>query len=124
MKIILKEDLEHLGLEGEVVEVKPGYGRNYLIPRGLAVVATDSNRRRFEEERRQRQHKLDAQRKDAEALANRLGTLEAKGIELDRRKITLPEEIRHTGVYTATVKLHPEHTAEVKVKVVPEEASL
>jgi large subunit ribosomal protein L9 len=151
MKIILKEDLENLGLAGEVVEVKPGYGRNYLIPRGLAVVANDGNRRRFEEETRQRQHKIDAQRKDAEALANRLGNMEitipmptgeenrlfgtvttqqiadalqAKGVEVDRRKITLAEEIRHTGVYTATVKLHPEHTAELKVKVVPEEESL
>jgi large subunit ribosomal protein L9 len=147
MKVILKEDLENLGLTGEVVEVKPGYGRNYLIPRGLAAVATPGNVRRFEEERRQRQHKLDQQRKDAEALTRRLDgmeltipmptgeenrlfgtvttqqvadTLLAKGFEVDRRKITLAEEIRFTGVYTALVKLHPEHAAEVKVKVVPE----
>ena len=151
MKVILKEDLENLGLAGEAVEVKPGYGRNYLIPRGLAVIANDSNRRRYEEETRQRQHKIDAQRRDAEALANRLGGMEltipmptgeenrlfgtvttqqiaeqltAKGIEVDRRKISLPEEIRHTGVYTATVRLHPEHTAEVKVKVVAEEQTV
>lgn len=150
MKIILKEDLENLGLTGEVVEVKPGYGRNYLIPRGLAVVANPSNVRRFEEETRQRQHKLDAQRRDAGALATRLGSMELtipmptgeenrlfgtvttqqiadelkeKGIEVDRRKITLAEEIRYTGVYTALVRLHPEHTAEVKVKVVPDAAS-
>jgi|SRR5690606_21975507 large subunit ribosomal protein L9 len=147
MKVILKEDLDNLGLAGDVVEVKPGYGRNFLIPRGLAVVANDSNRRRFEEETRQRQHKIEAQRKDAEALARRLGgfeltipmptgeenrlfgtvttqqvadALQAKGVEVDRRKITLAEEIRYTGVYTAVVKLHPEHVAEVKVKVVPE----
>jgi large subunit ribosomal protein L9 len=148
MKVILKEDLENLGLTGEVVEVKPGYGRNYLIPRGLAVVASPGNVRRYEEETRQRAHKLERERKDAEALTRRLegielviamptgeenrlfGTvttqqvadaLEAQGVEVDRRKVTLNEEIRVTGVYTATVKLHPEHTAEVKVKVVSEE---
>ena len=147
MKVILKEDLENLGQAGAVVEVKPGYGRNYLIPRGLAVVANPGNVRRYEEETRQRGHKLDQQRRDAEALTRRLdgmelvipmptgeenrlfGTvttqqvadeLQAKGIEVDRRKIALGEEIRVTGVYTATVRLHPEHTAELKVKVVPE----
>jgi large subunit ribosomal protein L9 len=145
MKVILKEDLENLGQAGTVVEVKPGYGRNYLIPRGLAVIANASNVKRYEEETRQRGHKIEQQRKDAEALARRLGGMEltipmptgeenrlfgtvttqqvadalaAKGIEVDRRKVALNEEIRVTGVYTATVRLHPEHTAEVKVVVV------
>lgn len=147
MKVILKEDLDNLGQAGTVVEVKPGYGRNYLIPRGLAVVANAGNVRRYEEETRQRSHKIEQQRKDAEALTRRLegmeltipmptgeenrlfGTvttqqvadaLQSKGIEVDRRRIALNEEIRVTGVYTASVRLHPEHTAEVKVKVVPE----
>lgn len=151
MKVILKEDLENLGQAGEVVEVKPGYGRNFLIPRGLAVVANTGNVRRYEEETRQRQHKLDAQRRDAEALAKRLGDMEltiamptgeenrlfgtvtnqqiadalkARNIEVDRRKVSLGEEIRYTGVYTASIRLHPEHTAELKVKVVPEEQTL
>ncbi|MDX1419061.1 MAG: 50S ribosomal protein L9 [Rubricoccaceae bacterium] len=151
MKVILKEDLENLGQAGEVVEVKPGYGRNFLIPRGLAVVANTGNVRRYEEETRQRQHKLDAQRRDAEALAKRLGDMEltiamptgeenrlfgtvtnqqiadalkARNIEVDRRKVSLGEEIRYTGVYTASIRLHPEHTAELKVKVVPEEQTV
>ena len=147
MKVILKDDLANLGQAGDVVEVKAGYGRNYLIPRGLALVANKGNVRRYEEETRQRAHKLDQQRKDAEALAGRIdgteiviampvgeenrlfGTvttqqiadaLADKNITVDRRKITLSEEIRVTGVYTASVKVHPEHTSEVKVKVVPE----
>lgn len=151
MKVILKEDLENLGQAGEIVEVKPGYGRNFLIPRGLAVVANTGNVRRYEEETRQRQHKLEAKRRDAEALVKRLGdmeltiamptgeenrlfgtvtnqqiadALEARNIEVDRRKVSLGEEIRHTGVYTATIRLHPEHTAELKVKVVPEEQTV
>lgn len=151
MKIILKEDLENLGLAGEVVDVKPGYGRNYLIPRGLAVVANKSNQARYAEEVRQRAHKLEQKRKDAEALAKRLdgmeitipmptgeenrlfGTvtttqiadeLKAKGFDLDRRAISLSEDIRLTGVYPATVKLHHEQSAELKIKVVAEESSL
>ena len=151
MKVILKEDLDNLGLAGAVVEVKPGYGRNYLIPRGLAVVANKSNEARYAEEVRQRAHKIEQQRKDAESLAKRLegleltipmpvgeenrlfGTvttqqvadeLQAKGFDVDRRKITLSEDIRLTGVYPAVVKLHPEHSAEVKLKVVPEASAL
>src|SRR5690606_32419947 len=76
MKVILKEDLDNLGLAGEVVEVEPGYGRNYLIPRGLAVVANKSNEARYAEEVRQRAHKIEQQRKDAESLAKRLEGLE------------------------------------------------
>jgi large subunit ribosomal protein L9 len=147
MKVILKEDLENLGPAGTLVEVKPGYGRNYLIPRGLAVIANPGNVRRYEEETRQRAHKIEQARKDAEALARRLGgmeltipmrvgeenrlfgtvttqqvadALQAKGIEVDRRKIALDEEIRVTGVYTATVRLDHDHSAGVKVVVVPE----
>jgi len=149
MKVILKEDHIKLGLAGEVVNVKPGYGRNFLIPRGLAVVANRSNTLRYAEETRQRAHKLEQKRKDAAALADRLSTLElvikmpvgeenrlfgtvttqqiadvlaAKGFEVDRRKISLDEEIRLTGVYPAKVKIHPEHTAEIKITVEPDMA--
>ncbi len=149
MKVILKEDLVNLGLAGEQVDVKAGYGRNFLIPRGLAVVANKSNSLRYAEEIRQKAHKLEQLRKDAEAFANRLSTLElvikmpvgeenrlfgtvttqqvadglaAKGFDVDRRKISLSEEIRLTGVYPATVKLHPEHTAEVRIIVEPDMA--
>ena len=149
MKVILKEDLTNLGLAGELVNVKAGFGRNFLIPRGLAVVANKSNTLRYAEETRQRAHKLEQKRKDAAALADRLSTLElvikmpvgednrlfgtvttqqvadvlaAKGFDVDRRKISLDEEIRLTGVYPAKVKLHPEHTAEIKITVEPDMA--
>ena len=151
MKVILTEDHDTLGLKGDVVEVKPGYGRNFLIPRQLAVVATPSSVKRYEEERRQAAHKIEAARGNAEKLAQKLeGTevvipvrtgeenrifgsvttqqvadeLKTLGFDVDRRKITLSEDVRVTGVYPATVRVHPEFTAEVKVKVVPEEASL
>ncbi len=150
MKVILTQDLDTLGQKGEVVDVKPGYGQNFLIPRGMAVVASKGNVKRFEEETRQQSLKLEAARKDAEALAKRLseleiaiqkpvgeeerifGTvttqdvaaeLERRGVEVDRRKISLDQEIRTLGDYTASIRLHPEHTAQVKVQVVPESLS-
>ena len=151
MKIILTEDHDTLGLRGDVVEVKNGYGRNFLIPRQLGVIASTSNVKRYAEERRQQEHKVEAKRAQAEALAGKLeGTevtiamktgeedrifgsvttqqvaegLEAQGLPVDRRKITISEDIKSVGVYTATVRVSPEHTADVKVKVVPEEESL
>lgn len=151
MKIILMEDLENVGEKGAVVEVKDGYGRNYLIPRRLAVVASKGNVARYEEETRQRAHKIEAERRTAEQTAARLEGMEiqiavrageenrifgtvttqqvadalaAQGYDVDRRRITLPEEIRTTGVYPATVKVHPQYPAEIKVAVVAEEAAL
>jgi len=151
MKVILTEDHDTLGLKGETVEVKNGFGRNYLIPRQLAVVATPSATKRYGEERKQAAHKIEAARGIADKLASRLANIEvlipvqtgeedrifgtvttqqvadelaAQGIEVDRRKITLSEDVRTTGVYPATVRLHPEVVAEVKVRVVAEEASV
>ena len=151
MNVILTQDHDTLGMKGDLVDVKPGYGRNYLIPRQMAVVATPSNVKKYEEERRQAAHKIEAARDQAEALAKKIdGTellipttvgeegrlfgsittqqiadeLAAKGYEVDRRKITLSEDIRTTGVYTATVKVHQDFDAEVKVNVTPEEASV
>ena len=148
MKVILKEDHDTLGMKGDVVEVKNGYGQNYLIPRQLAVVATKSGVKQAEEERRQASHKIAAQREQMEALAKRLdgvevtipartgeegrlfGTVTApqivdalaeKGFEVDRRKISLDGDIRQTGTYTATVRLAPELTSAVQVIVVPEQ---
>ena len=150
MKVILTEDHDTLGLKGDVVDVKPGHGRNFLIPRQMAVIATPSSLKRYAEERRQASHKIEAARENAEKLAKRLEGIEvlipvrtgeddrifgsvttqqvadelaAQGIEVDRRKITLSEDVRTTGVYPATVRAHPEVSAEVKVRVVPEEAS-
>lgn len=147
MNIILTQDVENLGQKGEVVSVKPGYGRNFLIPRGMGVIANASNVKRYEEETRQQSLKLETARKDAEALAKRVdamtivleapvgeenrifGTITTqqiaealvqKGIEIDRRKIALDSDIRTTGEYTATVRFHPEHSGSLTVQVVPE----
>ena len=151
MKVILTEDHDTLGLRGDVVEVKNGYGRNYLIPRQLAVIASTSNVKRYAEERRQQEHKIEAKRAKAAQLAEKLdgveitiamqtgeegrifGTvttqqvaegLEAQGLPVDRRKITISEDIKTVGVYPATVRVSPEHTAEVKVQVVPNEEAI
>ncbi len=151
MKVILTADHDTLGMRGDEVQVKPGYGQNFLIPRQLAVVATKSTRKRYAEETRQAAHKIEAARGNAEKLAQKMtGTelvfpvktgdegrlfgsvttqqvadeLTAQGYTVDRRKITMSEEIRTTGDYTATVRLHPDHSAEIKVSVVAEESSL
>ena len=147
MKLILLQDVENLGEAGEVVTVKDGYGRNYLIPKKLARIATPSSIKAWQEERRQASRKLMKVQTDAEALAKQMekievvisakvgeenrifGTvtsqqiaehLEGHGIQVDRRKISLNEDIRMVGVYTASVKLHPEVTAQVKIRVEPE----
>lgn len=147
MKVILTQDVDNLGQKGQVVEVKDGYGRNFLIPRGLAAVANSSNVRRFEEETRQQSRKLEQVRKDAEAMAARLSKMEIviqkpvgeeerlfgtvttqdvveelqkQGIEVDRRKVSLESDIRTLGSYTASVRLHPDHVGQVTIQVVPE----
>jgi len=147
MKVILKQDIDTLGSAGEVIRVKNGYGRNYLIPRGMAVQATPRNIKEAEENLRQQSHKLERVKNDATALAERLEALDivipakvgeenrifgsvttqqvaevlkSKGLDIDRRKIELDEEIRSLGVYPATIKLHADVVASVKVQVVPE----
>ena len=146
MKVILKKNVDMLGAVGEIVSVKNGFGRNFLIPRGLAVLATASALKEAKENLRQQSHKLNRLRDDAQALAAKLETLDivipakvgeenrifgtvttqqgaeiriAKGVEIDRKKIELGEEIRSLGVYPATVKLHGDVTATVKIQVVP-----
>ena len=146
MKIILKEDVNGLGYKDDVVEVKDGYGRNYLIPYGKAVIATPSALKVLAENQRQRAHKLAKIKADAEALAVSLkdvkltigaktsatGTifgsvnsiqiaeaLEKLGFNIDRKIIEI-EPVKEVGEYTATVKLHKEVTAEVPFEVVAE----
>lgn len=148
MKVILLKELDNLGEAGDVVKVKNGYGRNYLIPQGLARLATPGAIKHAEEIRRQAAHKISKKKDDAEALAktiektpvvikakvgegNRLfGTvtsqqlaveLQNRGISVDRRKIDL-EDIRTTGEYSASIKLHPEVSADLKVVVESESA--
>jgi large subunit ribosomal protein L9 len=142
--------VDNLGEGGDIVSVKNGYGRNYLIPRGLARLATPSTIRAAKEERRQASRKIAQKQGDAQNLANELAGLDlvlyakvgeenrifgtitsaqivealaAQGVQVDRRKVELAEDVRMLGVYTASVKLHPEVTAQVKFQVVPEGGS-
>lgn len=146
MKVILTEDHDTLGMRGDAVDVKPGYGLNYLFPRRLAVLATKGALRQHEEELRQTAHKVAAQKERSQEQAKALeGTevvipmrvgeenrlfgsvttqqiadeLKAQGTVVDRRKIELTEDIKETGVYPATVRLHPEVSAEIQVRVIP-----
>lgn len=147
MKLILLEDVENLGEEGSIVTVKDGYGRNFLIPRRLARVASDGAIRHHEEIQRQRARKYARAREDAEAMkaqlegaqvviaaktgeGNRIfGTvtsqqvameLNKQGFEIDRRDVQLDEEIRMIGVYSATLKIHRDVSASVKIQVISE----
>jgi large subunit ribosomal protein L9 len=145
MKLILRADVDKLGRLGEIVEVKPGFGRNYLIPQGFAMLASKANLRAFELERKKLQAAMDALKAQAQELADKLNAarvaievrvgendklygsvtsanigdaLEAMGIEMDRRKIVLEDPIRALGEYTLDVKLHPDVVAELSVAVI------
>ena len=149
MKIILKEDITNLGYKDDVVEVKSGYGRNYLIPQGKAVIATPSALKVLAENQRQRAHKLAKIKADAETLAaslegvtftiatkvsatgkifgsvNNIQVAEAlveKGFEIDRRNITIVDaaKLQEVGIYDATVKCYKDIKATIKVEVVAE----
>ena len=147
MKIILKEDITNLGYKDDVVEVKNGYGRNYLIPQGKAVIATPSALKVLAENQRQRAHKLAKIKADAEALAASLegvtftiatkvsatGTifgavnaiqvseaLEKRGHNIDRKLIVIKDTIKEVGNYTATINLHKEVSVEIPFEVVAE----
>lgn len=148
MEIILKEDIAGLGYKNDIVKVKDGYGRNYLIPQGKAVIATESAKKVLAENERQRAHKLAKIKADAEAQAAKLngvkvtisakvnedGTvfggvgaaqvaeaLAAKGFDVDRKAI-VAETVKAVGEYTATINLHKEVKAEVAFEVVAEAA--
>lgn len=148
MELLLKEDVEHLGVRGDVVKVRPGYGRNYLLPRGLAIQATPGNVKQIELQRRALLKKEATERDTATQQAELVKelTLEfarkvgehgllygsvttmdiaeafaAKGFEVDRRKIQLKDPIKEPGEYDVPVKLHREVTTNVKVVVKNEE---
>lgn len=147
MKLILKEDVSNLGYKDDVVEVKSGYGRNYLIPQGKAVIASESALKVLAENQRQRAHKLAKIKADAEAAAAALegveltigakasanGTifgsvnniqiaeaLEKLGHNVDRKIIVIKESVKELGKYKATVKLHKEVSVEIPFEVVAE----
>ena len=148
MDVILKQDVDRLGFKNDIVNVKNGYARNYLIPQGFAVAATDSARKMVAETIRQQSHKAVKALEDAKALAEKMGGLTLKigakagdsgkifgsvnniqmaeamaaaGHVVERKNIDLGSEaIRDLGTYTATVKLHKEVTVEVSFEVVAE----
>lgn len=144
MKLILKENIEHLGQIGDIVKVAPGYARNYLLPKGLAIEATVKNAKALEHAKRQLAYKKN---KSLEAAKNLVAKLEAlsivlthqageegklfgsvtnmeiaaflkdNGLEIDRKKIVLAEPIKQLGEYSVPVKIHPEVSATLKVTV-------
>jgi len=147
MEIILKQDVTGLGYKNDVVKVKPGYGRNYLIPQGVALIANESNKRMTAENVRQASHKAAKVKQDAESLAQKIGDmtveigtkagesgkifgavtavqvsdmLKTKGFDVDRKKIHFKEQPKQIGTYTVTLDLHKEVKHELKVNVVAE----
>ncbi len=147
MKVILRKDFETLGALGEIIEVKEGFARNYLIPRGIALKADDKNIKILEEERKKETLKLSKDKKSAEKLAQKLDSvsctvavtvgeedrvfgsvttqdiadlLKDKGFDIDRRKIVLDEPIKALGIYDIPIKLHSEVEAKIKLWVVKE----
>ena len=148
MEVILKQEVENLGSAHEMVTVKPGYARNFLIPRGLAVLATESAKKVHAENVRQRAHKEVKLKENAESLVTRLQSLMLRigakagengrifgsvnsiqlsealakeGFEIDRKMITLSSDhVKELGEYTAKVKLHRDVFTEVKFEVVAE----
>ena len=144
MEVILKEDVINLGYKDDIVNVKRGYGRNYLIPTGKAVIATESARKVLAENLRQRAHKLAQIKANAEELAAKINditlTIKAKtsstgtifgsvnniqvaeelaklGHEVDRKIIVIKDNIKEVGTYTAVVKLHKEVSATINLNV-------
>jgi len=144
VEVILTQDVSKVGYKGDLVKVKNGFGRNFLIPQGLAVVATETNRKIMAENLRQASHKLEQQKQEAVQLSEKLNAttlvikvktgvngkifgnvttlqiaqaLQEKGIEVDRRKISIVGEIKEAGEYTAKADLHREAKAEFKLMV-------
>src|SRR5689334_23221897 len=147
MEVILKQDVQGLGYKNDVVKVKPGYGRNYLIPNGVALIANESNKKLVAENTRQAAHKAAKVKQDAEAIAQKIGdltveiktkagesgkifgavtalqiadVLKAKGFDIDRKKVVLKETPKQLGTYHATLDLHKEVKHEITVNVVGE----
>jgi large subunit ribosomal protein L9 len=147
MEVILKEDVINLGYKDDIVKVKDGYGRNYLIPNGLAIMATESAKKVLAEDLKQRAHKLEKIKADAQDMVSKFEglhlsigakvsstgkifgsvgpiqiaeALEKQGLEVDRKSILLKEAIKEVGEYKATIKLHREVQVEISFEVVAE----
>jgi large subunit ribosomal protein L9 len=144
MKVILKENLENLGQIGDIVKVAPGYARNYLLPKGFAIEATEKNAKALEHAKRQLAYKKNKALEAAKLLVAKLEALtinlthqageegklfgsvtnmeiaaflKTNGLEIDRKKIVLAEPIKQLGNYSVPVKIHPEVAATLKVTV-------
>ena len=144
MELILRDDVEKLGRRGEIVKVKDGFARNFLLPRGLGMPVTAANKAMIEKERKAHQARLAKEKSEFEQLAARVATLrfiaprkvgendvlygsvtsgdvaeflKAKGIEIDKRKIQLDEPIKTLGDHEVKIKLHPEVVATIKITV-------
>ena len=147
MEVILIQDVANLGYKNDIIKVKDGYGRNYLIPNKWAVIANDSNRKQLAENLKQQAHKMAKLLADAQALAEKLAStvvtlsakanedgkifgtittaqvseaLAAQGIEIDKKVITIDEAVKVLGEATATAKLHREVKAQIKLNVIAE----
>lgn len=147
MKVILKQDVKSLGFKDDIVSVKNGYANNFLIPKGMASIATPSNVKILEENLRQAAFKQEKIKQDAEAMAGKLNeknlklgakagangkifgsitplqisqALKNEGFEVDRRKIIIDQDIKTLGTYTATLNLHREISVKVNLEVIAE----
>lgn len=147
MEVILKEDVKGLGYKNDTISVKGGYGRNYLIPKGKAIVASESNKKMIAENVKQAAHKASKIKNDAEAVAKSIGeitlemgakvgekgkifgaitplqisdVLKEKGFEIDRRDISIIGTVKEIGEYTAVLDLHKEVKHEIRFTVVAE----
>ncbi len=144
MEIILTQDINGLGYKNDTVTVKPGYGRNYLIPQGFAIIANNSNQKKISENIRQAAHKAEKLKKDAEEVAAKIGDLtleiktkagesgkifgavttvqiaeglKLKGFDIDRKKIAISGDIKQLGEYKAVIDLHKEVKKEITLLV-------
>jgi large subunit ribosomal protein L9 len=147
IEVILREDVKSLGRAGELVRVRPGYARNFLLPKGLAYEASEGNKKRIAAESKARTARAESERGEAEAFAARLAgatisiagkageegklfgsvtaqdivdALAKQGLKVDRRRVELTHPIKALGFHTVTVRLHPDVHAEVRVQVVGE----
>jgi large subunit ribosomal protein L9 len=147
MKVILTEDVAHRGAAGDMLKVKDGYARNFLIPNGMAIVATTENVKQLEHQKRQVQAKLNKLKKESEGVARKIEaisctiaraageedklfgsvtsadiytSLKNEGIDVDKKKILLDEPIKSLGIFTVPIKIHSDVTANLKVWVVKE----